>query len=205
MATSGATDSTLTNLTPKLDGPSIKTNITTMATVGDAASISVTSVTTQQDTELQTRLEDLPRELYDLIQDFTFRGFIEGRSGEYNLFSKSDLNRHVADLKILQLNRATRGQYAEAFYQRCTLVVWYHRHHCGLKYRDDLLQSIAKEHLPLIGMMLADYRELKNWDRDNRQFNQLKVALQRLMKVKHAAEVCVKIWTVAVEDNGGLV
>lgn len=66
--------------------------------------------------ELIKRMGDLPQELYDIIQDFTFRAHIASNGSDCYVFSVTSRNRHAQNIKILQLNRRTRNKYAELFY-----------------------------------------------------------------------------------------
>lgn len=67
---------------------------------------------------LQIRLKNLPRELCDLIQHFTFKGFIEAGIKTRNFDLPDSRHDHITELKILQLNRRTRTEYAKCFYHR---------------------------------------------------------------------------------------
>lgn len=108
------------------------------------------------DADLQTRIDDLPTELQDLIRkfalDFSFFGFIEALPSRRNLILRSDRRRHLKDLRILQLSQATRANYAEAFYARCNFVfdggVPVFSIHFELR---DWLKSLTAEHRGFIG------------------------------------------------------
>ncbi|CZT18646.1 uncharacterized protein RCC_04490 [Ramularia collo-cygni] len=67
--------------------------------------------------ELRRRLDNLPRELHDMIQDFTFiahKALVGPKVCEIqDPASRAD---YFADLKILQLNSSTRERYAVDFY-----------------------------------------------------------------------------------------
>lgn len=70
----------------------------------------------QDATDFQARLDDLPRELYDIIQDYTFAAHIAARQGNYQMFDKRG-NALQWPLQIIQLSRETRGRYAQEFYR----------------------------------------------------------------------------------------
>lgn len=81
-------------------------------------------ITSNENIDLQTRLDRLPRELLDMIQDFTFIASIEASSENSDLSLHNGFAKHLAELKIIQLSRATRAQYAEAFYRRRNFVLY---------------------------------------------------------------------------------
>lgn len=72
-----------------------------------------------EDTELQTRLEDLPQEHHDKIKDFTFKAFIDSGPNELECnVNKEERAQHRSRIAILHLDRSTRKGYIQAFYQR---------------------------------------------------------------------------------------
>lgn len=149
------------------------TRISNTAAVSDVTAASSSTVAAgstaftiwETDMELQARIEDLPRELYDLIQDFTLRRHIEAGPTEYNFVTSSGRDRYFADLKILQLSRSTRMRYAEAFYQRCNFIIcagMTHRTPAGGCLFPSPLHAVAKEHKSLIGGIVLEYRDQRD-------------------------------------------
>lgn len=71
---------------------------------------------------LKLLLEGLPRELYDMIQEFTFNGFHIPFTCDLR---QSDMrDQHAAQLKLLEVDRINRAKYARAYYGPRTFLVW---------------------------------------------------------------------------------
>lgn len=77
--------------------------------------INATRLSAKDAAHLQTRLNDLPREIFDMIEAFTISGHIALTRGDVNLTSSAESKRHTANLKIIQLSHATRCRYAQEF------------------------------------------------------------------------------------------
>lgn len=86
----------------------------------DDIRLTPTAIVRNTAARLKELLEDLPREIYDMIEDLTFKVSLVPMVCELR-FPVSRVQ-HIAHLKLLQLNRATREQNAEAYYGVRTFV-----------------------------------------------------------------------------------
>lgn len=122
-----------------------------------------------QDADLRTRLGNLPVELYDIIKDLTFKGFIEDTYMDWNLnpglhgsqdrYPKPNYLDYVAQLKILQLDHDTRTKYAEMFYEGQTFTFAGKSKDVSerLCWLTSFLNSMPAEHRAFIGTLVVEF------------------------------------------------
>jgi hypothetical protein len=148
--------------------------------------------------DLQKRLGDLPRELYDLVQHFAIMALIESGLIECYLTRTRDRERHAAEVKILQLSRSIRTDYAEAFYRRRTFCY-------GLDTiaRNNWLRSMSKEHRALIGGITHEYSGLSSWIRNLLSDDEILKIEQHHAEINFGAELAEKMRVQLVIDHTG--
>lgn len=106
------------------------------------------TINTSHAAKLKTLLEDCPREIYDMIQDLTLTTC--SVPIHCDLGDSKTQALHIAHLKLLQIDSASRQRNASLYY--CPRTFLLDKHIRGSLW----LQSVPAEHRAMMGKILCD-------------------------------------------------